>query len=596
MKLWEWYRERPRWFRWALAVPAGLVALAGLYVVARALQYASAEGDAGLFRPSQANVTVRARGLEDHWKRIRGTGAWRAIDRRLLRDRALRQAINGALGEAGLPTLDDLEDVRKARLYSEDTLIRAAGRDAFLALRVGDSWKGASWCAATRLRLTDYLLAPLARWALPSEAIGGYSCLKVRQGGTDLFVSLQGSVAVVSGDRAFLAEALKGRGRREAPERPAVLRVDFGDSRALLNLRREIEDSGLFPFARVGSARGLEAWADIAGTAVFVEARLEGAAPVRSGPPPEAPARLAPGYASGFCLTSAGVRELYAWLKTLAAEGTSKDLREAIRTLGEAGFETGFLPLVEPGLGLILGSEAREGRLDPSVALVIPSRDPRAALEAMNAVIQSRHLAGSQAEARLESHRVGDVEMMAWTWPGGLLLGPVPFNDVLRPCYAALPDAVVLGNNEAFTRAVIERSAGRVEGLTEQGAYRRAIEKLRGYGMPADPPPSGAFLFLPSLRESLDGVLRILAVQMVYAARDDARLRAEIEADLRRQGRTASSEEIVQLFNEAMERRKQDQEDRLRRNLRALDAAEWAAAQVVPSEGGVSVRAVLEFR
>jgi hypothetical protein len=247
-------------------------------------------------------------------------------------------------------------------------------------------------------------------------------------------------------------------------------------------------------------------------------------------------------------------------------------------------------------MAVLLGSEEREGRLFPSVALLFPSRNPSAAVEAMNTVIQSRSLAGKQAEARLERRRVGDVEMMAWKWPSGLLLGPVPFNDVLRPCYAALPDAVILGNNAAFTEAVIDRAAGRGEGLLEQGFYQRAVLALRGHGMPAESPPAGVFILLPTLRESLDGLLRILAAWIVYGARDGPKVRAEIDAELRRQGRTASNDEILGLFNAAMDRRKLEQEESLRRSLRPLDAADWIAVQVAPTSGGLAVRVAVEFR
>jgi hypothetical protein len=431
---------------------------------------------------------------------------------------------------------------------------------------------------------------------LPSEKVSGVSCLKIRQGKEDWFVAFQGAVAVVANDRAFLAGALKARGGRAHPSRPLLLRVGLDDSRILADLRRKIRDLGFFALGKLESARGLEVTADVSGSSVLVDAVFEGAEPARPEPPPSPLVGLSPAYGSGFLLLSAGAREIYAWLKDQAAGGASNDLREALKALEEAGFASTFLPCVEPGMALLLGSEEREGRLYPSVALVFPSKDSSAAIEAMNSVIQSRSLAGKQAEARLERRQVGEVEMMTWKWPAGLQLGPVPLNDVLRPCYAALADAVVLGNNSAFTEAVIDRAAGRAEGLLGQGFYQRAVETLRAHGMPAESPPAGAFLVLPSLRESLDGLLRILAAWIVYGARDGAKVRAEIDAELRRQGRSASDEEIPGLFNAAMDRRKQEQEEVLRRNLRVLDAADWAAVQVVPSGSGLSIRVAVEFR
>jgi hypothetical protein len=327
-----------------------------------------------------------------------------------------------------------------------------------------------------------------------------------------------------------------------------------------------------------------------------VEAILEGVEPARPEPPPASLVGYSPSYVSGFLILSCGAREIHEWLKAQAERGGSRDFQTAFQALEDAGFASAFLPCVEPGMAVLLGSEEREGRLFPSVALLFPSRNPSAAVEALSSVIQSRSLAGKQAEARLERRRVGDVEMMAWKWPSGLLLGPVPFNDVLRPCYAALPDSVVLGNNAAFVEAVIDRAAGRGEGLLEQGFYQRAQQVLRGHGMPAGSLPAGIFILLPTLRESLDGLLRILAAWIVYGAQDGPRVRAEIDAELRRQGRTASNEEILELFNAAMDRRKQEQEESLRRNLRPLDAAEWIAVQVAPSPKGLTVRLALEFR
>lgn len=579
-----------------MGVPLALGALAALFVAARALQYASAESDAGLFVPSGANVVLRVHGLESHWGRIRGTAAWRAIERKLLRDPAVRGAINGLLGESGLPSLDDLEDDRRGGMFSGGRLFRAAGRDAVLALRAGNSWGGIPWCGATRLRLSDYLLVPFGGWILPSETVSGVKCLKVRRGKAEFLVAVQGRIAVVSSDRAFLAAALKGGGKRAPPARPILLRVGFDGSGALEDLRRKVRDWGFFALGNLESARGLEVTADVAGSSLRVDAVLEGAGPARPEPPPSSLAGYSPSYVSGFLLLGCGAREIHEWLKARSEKGGSPDFQAAFKALEDAGFASTFLPCVEPGMAVLLGSEEREGRLFPSAALLFPSRDPSAAVEAMSSVIQSRSLAGKQAEARLERRRVGDVEMMAWKWPSGLLLGPVPFNDVLRPCYAALPEAVVLGNNAAFTEAVIDRAAGRGEGLLDQGFYRRAMQVLRSHGLAAERLPAGIFILLPTLRESLDGLLRILAAWIVYGAQDGPRVRAEIDAELRRQGRAASNEEILEMFNAAMERRKQEQEESLRRSLRCLDAADWIAVQVAPAPEGLQVRLALEFR
>ncbi len=594
MRLLSWYRRMHWGARLALGIPAAAAALAVLYVVSRAFQYASEEGDAGVFTPRRANVVVRARGLTDHWRRIRRTQAWRAVERRVLRDAAVRRALNEALKGSGLPALDDLEDVRRRGPYTMDNLFRAAGRDAVLALRVGDSWKKVSWCAATRLRFTDYLLAPMARLAFSSEKISGYPCLRVSMGGRVVFAAVRGAVVVMGSDREMMADALRARGGGLLPVRPVLLRVNFGDSKALSDLMRLLAEAGLSLWARLETVRALEATADVVGSAVVAEVFLDGAEAARPDPPPAEFRRLAPAYAAGCIFLAAGAGDVFAWLKGLAEGGSSQDFREALKVLEEAGLASGFLPKTGPGVAALLGGEERGGRLYPSVALVFPSRDPRGAVDALDSAI--RAMAGERSEGRFERRQVGGFEMTAWEWHRGIHLGPAQLNDVLRPCYAALDGAVVLGNNATFVEAVLERASGRGEEFAAQGAHRRASEMLVALGMRADPPPAGLFVYPPALRESMDGLLRVLAAMAAYSAVDGAKLRAGIVADLKRRGRPAAEDEIRELYNAAVERSKLDREEVMRRNLGILEAAEWAAAQFEQAGGGVRVRAALEFR
>src|SRR5262245_6736983 len=138
--VWGWFRRRPWWAKTLIALAVVPSVAAALYVSVRSLQFAASEKDAGPYAPQKAQIVVRARDLEGHWERIQKSKAWLVLKRKVLRDPAVRRPLNGALKNAGLPTLDDLEDVRKASLYSEENLLLLAGRDALAALQVGDRW------------------------------------------------------------------------------------------------------------------------------------------------------------------------------------------------------------------------------------------------------------------------------------------------------------------------------------------------------------------------------------------------------------------------------------------------------------------------
>ena len=113
MSLWRWFRARRGWVQVLLAVVLVPLAAALVYVAGRSLQYAGSEKDAGPYVPVTANVVVRARAFERQVARIQDSVAWRAFERKILRDGVLRREINGLLEANGAPTLDDLEDERK---------------------------------------------------------------------------------------------------------------------------------------------------------------------------------------------------------------------------------------------------------------------------------------------------------------------------------------------------------------------------------------------------------------------------------------------------------------------------------------------------
>lgn len=594
MRAWAWYLRRGWLPRIAIGLP--LVILAGvlLYVGARAVQYRMGEQDAGVFLPPRLDVELRVHDLAGHWKRIALTDAWRTIDRKILGNRSFRRQLNGALTGAGLPTLDELEDVRKGAVLSEARVMRLAGRDAAFGARIPALLESARFCVATRLRFTEFLLVPFARWALTNEMAGGVRIHRLKDGKREYFLAFSGSVAVVSNDAELLAEALGKPGRRSSPARPVEGRMEFERSRALADFRKGLTESGLFPYLKLQGARAARFSADAGESAIFVDVDVDGASAAQEGEVSESFRRFIPAAGSGYLATSAGIQDIYAWLKSLGRQAggetfLSKNAREAFEMLESVGFAEDFLTRVDPGLILVTGGEEREGRMYPGLVLIVPSKDPKGALEAINATVQK--ISGKRAEGRREMRSVGDVDVYSWRWPEALEI-----NDFLRPCYAALPGAVVFGNNVAFTETVIDAASGRSGAFDEEPAFRAALRKLKEYSAPGEGPPASGFIFLPALRASLDGLLPHIARSAVYSRTDNRKVRAEIEMELRRQGRTVPEPEIVRLFEAEIDRRKSEKEEDLRAWLRPLESLKWACWRVRPLEGSISLRWVVETR
>jgi hypothetical protein len=598
MRLWRWYRARRRRWQVLIALLGLPLAAAALYVSARSLQYLGAERDAGLYIPSGANLVVRARRFESQWERIRATVAWRAIERRILRDRATRRTINAALKDARLPTLDDLEDERKAGALSPERLRWILGYDTVAAARVGATWNDVKACAVVRLPWSVYLVSPLARWVYPAEAVGGHAALRVRRGKVDLFVHFAGSLALVSNDRALLEQALRRQGTAEGGTRPVEIRAKFDNSPALLDLRRAFQTSGLFPHVRFETARAVEVTGDLSEAALMLDALIEGAQPARVDPAPHAFLRGVPAHASGVLVTQAGVHELYQWLRSLVRPGASdlasKNAQQALDTLDGVGkFSSTFLPLVDSGMALVTGGEAGEGRVYPAVAMVFPTRHAPEAVEAMDALVKK--IAGKTGEGDktfgFRTEPVEDTVMHWWKWPGGLQI-----SDFATPCYAALKDAFILGNNERFTEAVIRAFSTGAGSLPEQSHYRALVREMRKRGIAPDPDLAGGFVALPALRASLDGLLPHAARFMVDSTVDRVALRAEVDEEFRRLGTPTSPGDVVRRFNEIIDAKARDQEDLLRANLVVLESMKWCAFESRRTEKGISFRWALEFR
>lgn len=594
MNLWTWYRARRWWLKLLLAsliVPLGLLLL---YVAGRSFQYAAAEKDAGAYVPQSANVVVRAKDLETHLPRIRESAAWRAFQRKVLRDPVLRREINRLLQANGAPTLDDLEDDRKPFARHQDRALHVLGSDAVATLQVRDSLPKAPFCGILRLRWLYYLATPLARLVLPRETIGDTTCYVVRAEGQEIRVAFVGALAIASNDQALLEQALRRKGREEDRGRPVEARVVFEGSPGLLQIRRQIQDLGAFPYVKWESARGLSASADVRDATVTVDAAFDRAEPLHPTPPPIALRSWAPLATSGVTVTNTGAADLIAWLRELITSSGQKDFvtqnaLQALQTLDDGGLSSTFLPQLQDGMAVVTGVEERAGRAYTAFTLIFPARDAKAAIEAMNGLI--RKIAGSFGDTKyFSSEQVGETTVYSWTWPGMF-----SWNDLLSPTYAMVKDAVIVGNNEAFTKAVI-RTVDQADGLETTSNYRKLRARLKEEGFAAEPSLAGGMFYPPTFRESLDGVLTTAAKQMIYFTMNGAALRAEVIQDLSRGGRAPSEEEIGRAYNEAIERRISDQEAALRRIVQPMGAVRWAAYEANTGPKGISFRFAMEFR
>jgi hypothetical protein len=593
MNPWRWIRSCRGWIQLLIAAVVLPLVLVLLYVGGRTLQYYGVEHDAGVYVPAGANVVLRARGLEEHLHRIKGSPAWRSVDRRLLHDAVLRRQLNELLKANGAPTLDDLDDVRKPFARHQARALDAVGEDLIATLRVRDSIPKAPFCVIVRLRWLYYLATPFARLLLPTETIDGQTCLVLRQGTQEIRVVFVGSLAIVSSDKGLLSQALRRQGREQESEWPVAGRLVFEGSSGLLSLRKTLQDSGAMPYVSWPTAKGLSFSADLRESMLKVDAQVDQSLPLHSTAPPSELRAWAPISTTGFLVTNTGGADLVAWLRSLTAEAGPKDfganlLLQALQALDDGGLQSKLLPELDHGMALVTGAEDRDGRSYTTFTLLLPTRDPVAAVEALNGMV--RKIAGSFGDSKyFSSMKVGDITLNSWSWPDGLQI-----NDLLSPTYGAVKNFLVIGNNAAFTSQVVQ-TATEGGGFEETSEFRKLRTRMREEGFGTDPSLAGGFMFPAPFRASLDGSLHLASKQIIYQTLNGPALRAEVEGELRRHG-TPTEADIVKAYNEAIDRKIEDQESALRRNIEPLNAIRWAAFEAQGGEKGIRLRAALELR
>ncbi len=591
MKLWRWVRARRWWVQLLLALIAIPIALVLGYVAARSLQYGAAEKDAGAYVPSTANVVARTRGLERHAARIRDAAAWRALQRKFLKDPVLRREFNALLTEYGAPALDDLDDERKPFARNLPRVLHALGEDAVATLEVKGSLSTAPFCAIVRLRWLHFLATPFARFVLPRDTVGGESCLLVREGKQEIRIVFVGALAIVSNDKALLEQALRRKGREDESERPVAARMVFEGSPGLLQIRKALQESGLFPYVKWETARGISLSADLKDETIGVDISFDRAEPLHATPPPMSIRSWAPTTTSGFLVQNTGGRDLITWLRGVFPAGSkdpvAQNVQGALQALEDGGLSDKVLPELKDGLALLTGIDEVDGQVLPTLLLVLPSANPAAAVDGLNALVKK--IAGSWGDSQyFRSEPVGNTVAYSWSWPRSVKIA-----DLVVPTYAALKDAVVIGSNKQFTLAAI-RSENQGDGFEQTSTFRKLRTRWKELGFAAEPSLAGAFLLPPQLREALNGSL--IHIAKLTTPINSAQLRAEVEAELRRQGRPLTDAEIVPAYNEAFERKIQEEEAALRRLIQPLDALRWAAFEASTTPKGIAFRGMLEFR
>ncbi len=612
-RLWTWIRARRWWGKTLIAVPAALLAVVGLYVAARGLQYLAAGGDAREYVPAGANFSCGIKDLDGEWDRLDESAFWNSLEKGALKDRAFRARVNEALKEADLPTLDQLQDRRWQAAhpeYERSTVVRMAGRDVAAGLRVSDDFGKAKFLVATKVRFGDYLLLPFAGMAAglagaKKDVVAGRSCLKVRSGKREIFVVIEDAYVIASDDRGLLTDGLRKKGKKPKLARPLWIRADFTTSAALAKWRNKFRGFPLgaaTSFMKSETARTMEVEAGVQGSALLADVRLDGVTVVEGAADP-AFASYAPGDGSLYQVSSAGMSDLYGWLRSLAdpdpkAKGFDKFVQEqakgAVKELDSGGFETDFLSRVGAPMALVMGSEV--GFRDATyttIAFVMRSSNAREAVERLRGVLQRilKNFEGFGTELR------GGGTITYFNRKTGL----EGQDDYLRPVMAEQGEAVILGNNLQFVRRVLDAGAGEIARLPDSAACRQARQRMKeaGFEVPGSGgDASGGFVVPPVLRQGLLGHLPNFSKDAVDTAHPRAQLRTEIEAELRKEGKdpTRMKDEVARIWNERHERLIEEERAKMEASLTSLNYAKWLAFGARAQGDRVTLRFMMEAR
>ncbi len=606
-KVLDWFRDLRWWWKTLILLPIGLSLFSGLYVLARVVQYSGEEGRAVRYLPASADLGCGVFNLAGEWGKVQSSDFWKKIETKILRDKSTRALLNEQMKAAGLPTVDQWRDERWVEdhpLYSEEMILRGAGLDVMASLRVGSSFETAKMLVATRVSFGDYLLLPFAGFAgkfigAESEGVGNHSALKIQQGKASFYIVIEGAYVVISNDKDLLREGLKKKGKRPKGTDPFWMTADFDRSTELAKWRKLF---GGFPmgggcaFMNAETAHSMQVGGRVSGSSLLMDLYLPGAVAVNT----QSDASFvdfAPAGVSGYVGQSAGMQELYDWIRGLIQfdpKATSfekfvqKQASDIVSEFSRAGFEERFIPYAEAPSVLVLGSElGTESRTYTAAAMFFSSSDPVLAIEGLRDTFKEMlQKYGTFAEEEVEGIRLIYFDRPA---------DPLNLNNYLRPCMVALNEGFFIANNLEFARRIIDVAAFGSARFLDQSLLSHSLRMMKSAKFPPPGPQDlgSGFLSFSRILQGIRGHLPEIAAQSVP---DDAELRKEVEARLKRDGLQRSIEEVDDLVLREREKRIDREVRESERSLRPLRYIDWFGYGVREGKRGLHFRAMLTLK
>ena len=602
-RLRSWFSARRRVTKLLLGAAGLVLALAGLYVASRTVQYVGASRTpAGLFVPENADVVVRVADLAGRWNDVQKSDLWKNFTKGLRKDPGVRKSLNEILGELGAPTLDQLEDRRwleRNPLMQEASILRYAGRDLVLALNQD------KFCVATRIGPWEFLLLPalqLFPQAIGSKPVQEAGAPVLKRG--NLFISVQGAIVVVSNDGPMLASALQRRGKPEST--PGLARVT-ANTEPLRPILRGFPLGALFAIGDVEACRRIQLDIEIKGADLVFRAVAEGLSPRRSEPAPVETVGMIPANGIGAGVTNLEMAPFWDWAQRIGdrrARGGSafdkiarESFGEYVEILASQRFPEEMVPRLDGPVSLLFGaSQGEDGKTYAAIALYARTSQPREAGEALQGIID-RATNNPDVKKRFKPNdeEAGGITFRSYRFD------PDPFrlNNYMAICYAVTGDALIIANNRGFLEDALQCRANEERSMAVQHYYEQAIRRLQELGLKKVMAPGASasfFLYGPAIRQGLEGFYGTLASKIVDTPRNKTLLRQELETAAAKEGHPLKPAEVDDHVRRVLEERIHAKEEELRGQARILDFLKWVAFQAEPVNEGLKLEFAIELK
>lgn len=608
----------PRKLKIAAAAVAALPAIVLLYTIVRAIQYAAADGVAASRIPAAADVVVVAPGFEETFARWRATGAWEAIQHRILKDPHVREIVNASLVENGLPTLDQLDDDRflssdEGRMFDPDRLLAYFGRDVAFGAR-----DDGRFVVVTKMSFGQFWAAPFASWApgVESDAAG----IKIDRGdGRFLWVAFDGDLALIADDPEWLGAAMAGGYSPPESDKPVPVRaeVQFRSPDTVKAFDEFIHSFPIGIFGHFGDVKGATGarmtigmeGASLRGTVELIGGRLisgEGEPLEMLSRVPEGNQQLGTFYVQP---TLARGRVLWDWLKqsvlspdeaSYVIQWASGDLRFTIKLATEFGFDTDVLPLLD-GPSLIAFGHA---------PTTLPSAYGQPML--VGAVL-FRSSRAEEAERKIEGILDKIVADAEWQKKGALIRRIQERESVLRvmgtnaaydyfhfvsPCFTRIGDVIVIATHDGYLRDIVAAAAGARPRFTESGwwpTFRQGLDQA-GLGDVLEPGAvSSGVVHLDLFRRSTLVFIAPMVEFPLRGTRAQTELNNRIRETWRREGRAFTDEQVRTEVEAETARRVARAADEVRRQVEVLKWCGTLGVRAEPTDEGVLMRWALQL-